>query len=245
MTPNPFAQGWIATDLDGTLFARANAAADAVPGTWQALPDGTRQPSSWLHASTHQLMKGLAAQFAIVAVTARDADSYYRVAIPDVPFTGAVLANGAILLQPDGKLDQGWTDSLDAELAHWQSPWQDLMAQLTVPGVRPRLVTGASQNAAYLVAKATPGWWESSAGTDLVSSLPQCGLRLDVLGVELQILPPCVSKVRGVQEFMRRHTGNTAPLLAFGDMPADAGFMDLAAFHGAPTDSTLARLWKR
>lgn len=239
-----FTHGWIATDLDGTLFSRANAAADAVPGTWNVGPDGSREPSSWVSAPTHRLMKALAANFAIVPVTARDLASYQRVAIPHVPFSGAVLSNGAIMLRPDGELDEGWTQAIDQELAHWQAPWQELLTRLTVSNVRPRLVMSAGEHAAYLVAKAPAGWWQSEDGTRLISSLPDCGLKLDVLGVELQILPPCVSKARGVQAFMTRHAGEMAPLLGLGDMPADAEFMRLATFQGMPSNSPLARLWQ-
>jgi hypothetical protein len=69
------------------------------------------------------------------------------------------------------------------------------------------------------------------------------GCHLSVQGPEVQILPPVISKLRGLLAFAARHHGGCPPVLALGDMPVDAPFMRAAAFAATPADSPLAAAW--
>lgn len=236
---------WIATDLDGTLFGREQVP-DAVPATWKTA--ATREPSSWMPPGRHVLLAALAERFRVVPVTARDLDSFSRVDIPGIPMrSGAVLANGAILLRPGDMVpDPDW----DAEMAARLAPWADRLAEVAAildergaGVVRARLVASHTPFPAYLVAKAEHDFWTRDAGMVLREAIAHFPGRVAEHGRELQVLPPSVSKALGVDAFTRRHAGGRAPLLALGDMPEDAPFMARAAFTAAPAGSRLARLW--
>jgi hypothetical protein len=237
--------GWIATDLDGTLFQRTRVP-EAVPATWK--PADPPEPSSWMPMERHALLAGLAERFAIVPVTARDQGSYGRVRIDGIPLqSGAVLTNGAVLLRPGSMTpDPVWDEEMAAKLTPWADGLAEVAAILDERGaglVRARLVFGNTGHAAYLVAKAEHDFWTAEAGLVLRQAIAHFPGRVAEHGRELQVLPPPVSKAAGVDAFMARYAGGRAPLLALGDMPEDAPFMERAAFMAAPPGSRLAEKW--
>ena len=195
----------------------------------------------------HALTSALAARFPVVPVTARDLDSFRRVDIAGVPLVhGAVLANGAVMIAPGASdPDPQHAAETDALLAPHAAAFDGVLRLLERAGdpVRPRLVAGAGEHPAYLVAKAPPGWWDSESGVRLVAEVKRHPFASAVLGTELQVLPAGISKRDGLLAFMRRWTDGTPPLLTMGDMPADAPFMKLGAFMAAPAGSPLSQLW--
>jgi hypothetical protein len=238
---------WIATDLDSTLFARAWAAEDAVAATWSH-PDGSPPtPSSWMKAGTHRLLEALNQSFALVPVTARDWDSFSRVTVAGLNLCGpAVIANGAVILGLDGEPDPQWEEIMMATLAPRESTLRDACAWLTAASAgnaRPRLVTGPREMPAYLVAKAGPGWWQSPAGMAVFSQIDLPDFHVEILGLELQVLPPGVGKLPATVEVRDRWFGGRPPLLCLGDMPLDLQFMRLGGFLATPLGSTLDQAW--
>jgi hydroxymethylpyrimidine pyrophosphatase-like HAD family hydrolase len=231
---------WIATDLDGTLLRREQTPG-AVAGSWRG-----GLPSSWVSAPAYTLLRALAAAgLPIVPVTARDADSYARVAIDGVPFAGAVIANGARLLLPDGSVDPAYAEEMAAALPAWHEvldAHSRLLAELAGPQARARLVF-VGDCSAYAVAKATAECWKEPRMREALAAWDTVGCHLSVQGPEVQILPPVISKLRGLLAFAARHHGGCPPVLALGDMPVDAPFMRAAAFAATPADSPLAAAW--
>ena len=241
-------KNWIATDLDGTLFSRAWAGGDAVPATWSVEPaTGERSPSSWMRPGTHRAMSALRNIATLVPVTARDANSFARVEIPGLPLKGpAVIANGAVILDPEGRPDPVW----EAEMTRRLEPWQIWLGEclgrfftLSCGIARPRLVDGPAGMHAYLVAKAEAAWWESEAGREFRGAFDCAGCRVSLLGNELQVLPPGVGKLEALTEVMERYFGRCRPLLCFGDMPADLEFMRLGDILATPMHSALEGAW--
>lgn len=238
---------WIATDLDGTLFSRLTSEG-AVAATWRLLDDGSTQPSSWMPRARHAFLSKVSTLFRVVPVTARDAASFSRVQIDGVPLRdGAVLANGAILLQPGTMIpDPAWDAEIGPQLAQWAQPLIEMAARLSEASggtVVPRLVESHTPHPAYLVAKATDGFWSELSGRRLREVLAPFKCRVAELGRELQVLPPPTSKRVGVAAFARAYCGGEPAVLALGDMPEDLGFLREAEFLAAPADSTLARRW--
>lgn len=238
---------WIATDLDSTLFTRAWQADDAIAATWHPAPDGTRSASSWMKAATHRLLLALADTFALVPVTARDMDSFERVDVSGLHLRGpAIVANGAIILGWDGLPDKDWESHMTTVLSHWESRLHDFCARLTEKSTglaRPRLVPGPGTLPAYLVAKASPGWWHTADGRAILASIDWGDCRVEVLGTELQVLPPGVGKRDATLELQRRWFDGQPPLLCLGDMPLDLEFMRLGGLLATPTGSTLDLAW--
>lgn len=234
---------WIAADLDGTLFSRVHTAG-AVAATWR-----DDAPSSWMPAPRHALFSRMAPIFRIVLVTARDLASFSRVRIESLPLRdGAVIANGAILLEPSTMLpDATWDAELEPLLAAWAGKLTEMCAWLgerSAGIATPRLVASNTPHPAYLVAKAHEGFWSTAQGRELCDGIAHFGCRVAEIGRELQVLPPPISKRLGLLAFARRHCAGAAPLLAFGDMPEDLGFLGEAEFLAAPATSTLGRRWR-
>jgi hydroxymethylpyrimidine pyrophosphatase-like HAD family hydrolase len=243
---------WVATDLDGTLFSRHWAGAGAVPGTWQEIggDSSQRKPSSWVRPETYRLLLTLASVASIVPVTARDEASFSRVAVSGLRLSGpAILANGAIVLDPDGALDQQWVARVSQVLAPWQQRLKrlcEVFIQRSGHAARPRLVAGPAELPAYLVAKAADGWWAGAEGTTLLSEMAAeetAGCCVAVLGNELQILPPGLGKATAMQFVQQRYFGGQAPLLCLGDQVPDLGFMCFGGLLATPVGSPLAGLW--
>ncbi|RYD33987.1 MAG: hypothetical protein EOP86_12070 [Verrucomicrobiaceae bacterium] len=67
--------------------------------------------------------------------------------------------------------------------------------------------------------------------------------RVEVLGSELQVLPPGVGKRDATLEVQRRWFAGQPPLLCMGDMPLDLEFMRLGGLLATPTGSTLDLSW--
>ena len=214
---------WIATDLDSTLFSRAWASEDAVAATWNIAPDSTRTASSWMKSSTHRLLEVLGRSFSLVPVTARDMDSFSRVEVRDLNLLGpAIIANGAIILGRDGRPDSVWQETMIANLSPWKNILDGFCARLIEKSVgyaRPRVVPGPGGLPAYLVAKAEPGWWLAPPGQAILSGMDWLGCRVEILGTELQVLPPGVGKRDATLEMQNRFFAGRAPLLCIGDMP--------------------------
>lgn len=245
---------WVATDLDGTLFSRHWAHESAIPGTWReiACPDGSlqREPSSWVRPETHRLLMALASAATIVPVTARDFASYSRVAVPGLCMNGpAILANGAIVLSPDGSADRQWVAQISQLLGPWQQRLErlcEIFIQRSGHIARPRLVAGPNDLPAYLVAKAPEGWWGGEEGVALLAEIAvedTYGCSMAVLGNELQILPTGFNKAAALRFVQHRYFAGQSPLLCLGDQIPDLQFMHLGGLLATPAESTLAKLW--
>lgn len=238
---------WIATDLDSTLFNRAWAAEDAIPATWNLELDSSRTASSWMKSGTHRLLEVLGKSFALVPVTARDLDSFSRVEIRDLNLRGpAIIANGAFILGWDGEPDPIWQKSMISLLTPWRGILDDFCAWLikkSAGNARPRLIPGPGGLPAYLVAKAGPGWWNSPDGQAILAEMDWLSCRVEILGLELQVLPPGIGKRDATLELQRRYFADRPPLLCLGDMPLDLEFMRLGDFLATPMGSTLEQAW--
>ncbi len=238
---------WIATDLDSTLFSRAWVEEDAVVATWSCANDLSRVPSSWMKAGTYRLLESLGRSFALVPVTARDWDSFSRVEVEGLNLRGpAVIANGTVILGWDGKPDLQWEDIMATKLMPWENSLQDFCSWLiseSAGNARPRLVPGPCNMPAYLVAKAQPGWWQSREGLEILSKMDWRGCRCEILGIELQVLPPGIGKHEATLEMQGRWFGGRPPLLCIGDVPMDLEFMRLGGLLATPLGSTLDQAW--
>ncbi len=238
---------WIATDLDSSLFARAWFAEDAIAATWNVESDAARTPSSWMKAGTHRLLEALGRSFALVPVTARDLESFSRVEIAGLNLRGpAVVANGAFILGWDGKPDMIWQEKMIARLSPWENILHDSCSWLVGKSgghARPRLISGPAGLPAYLVAKAAPGWWHSPEGRAILAEMDCQGCQVEVLGLELQMLPSGMGKRDATLEVRDRWFAGRPPLLCIGDMPLDLEFMRLGGLLATPLGSSLEQVW--
>jgi hypothetical protein len=235
---------WIATDLDSTLFHRTWESIDAVPATWHpALDGGDCKPSSWMRGGIFRMLEVLGKSFALVPATARDMNSYSRVKVIGLNLNGpAVIANGAVILDWTGKPDAIWEEYMTNLLRPWEPELKricDWLIARSAGKARPRLVAGPGLLPAYLVAKAEEGWWKSPEGVAILNGRNWSGCRAEVLGTELQILPPGVGKSEAVVEVRERFFAGRSPVLCMGDMLQDLDFMRLGDLMAMPVGSIL------
>jgi hydroxymethylpyrimidine pyrophosphatase-like HAD family hydrolase len=94
-----------------------------------------------------------------------------------------------------------------------------------------------------LVAKAQPGWWLSPAGQKILAEMDWQGCRVEILGLELQVLPPGIGKREATLELQHRWFDDRQALLCMGDMPLDLEFMRLGGFLATPLGSTIEQAW--
>lgn len=266
-----FSRHW-ATGTSGRVPAERH---QALPGTWRqreatmacasavgdaqapdphAMTKSTaallhREPSSWVPAATHRLLLALSRAAALVPVTARDAESFARVDIPLLNLRGpAILANGAIVLDWNSQPDTEWQSRMSALLEPWTIRLETLRAKLierTGTVVRPRLVESQTGLPAYLVAKAAPGWWDSSEGMLILGDQDlwaEC--QIAVLDTELQALPRGLGKREAALFVQEKYFAHQAPLLSIGDMPTDLAFMRLSGLIAVPSGSKLEATWQ-
>lgn len=237
---------WLATDLDRTLLSRDWGSANGIPATWREGERG-EQPSSWMTRETFALLETLQSRFAIVAVTARDMDSFRRVRVEGIRLGGpAVIANGATILGADGAPDADWEQRMQTALAPWSHALETFREVLEIqlgPAIRARLVFSASGTPSYLVAKANADLWRTPEVRDRIAAVDWRGCTVSTLGAELQVVPPPIGKSVGLLEVARRWFGGEPPVIALGDMRADLPFMRHAHWLAAPRGSDLDEAW--
>lgn len=200
-----------------------------------------------MRPGTHRLLKVLGRSFAVVPVTARDHDSFSRVEIPDINLRGpAIIANGAIILGWNGEPDPVWQENMIVNLSPWKSILDHFCSRLVekcTNYARPRLISGPDGLAAYLVAKAEPGWWLDPAGQAILSEMDWMGCQVEIVGAELQVLPPAVGKRAATLEVQNRFFAGSSPLLCIGDAPLDLEFMRLGGLLMTPLGSAIDQSW--
>ena len=238
---------WIATDLDSTLFNRTWVGEESVAATWNAGDDAARTPSSWMRVGTHRLLEAMGRTFALVPVTARDLDSFSRVDVAGLNLRGpAVIANGAVILRQNGISDSIWEERMTEVLSPWEDKLNSFCSWLIGKSsgrARPRLVFGPGNLPAYMVAKAEEGWWRTSKGSEILAEMDWLGCRVEILGAELQVLPPGVGKRDATLEIQKRFFNGRPPLMCIGDMPIDLEFMRLGGLLATPAGSILEQAW--
>ncbi|MFW8589070.1 hypothetical protein ACOJBM_42445 [Rhizobium beringeri] len=116
-------------DLDDTLFRSRRKLPGFTDGqlTLGARvldPDAPASKYSYMTPTQKALVDWLLRTTQVIPVTARGTDSYANVQIPFSSY--AIVANGAVILDPDGKPDAEWRDMVEAQLL----PFADYFSEL-------------------------------------------------------------------------------------------------------------------
>ncbi|MFW8642089.1 hypothetical protein ACOJBO_01685 [Rhizobium beringeri] len=116
-------------DLDDTLFRSRRKLPGFTDGqlTLGARvldPDAPASKHSYMTPTQKALVDWLLRTTQVIPVTARGTDSYANVQIPFSSY--AIVANGAVILDPDGKPDAEWRDMVEAQLL----PFADYFSEL-------------------------------------------------------------------------------------------------------------------
>lgn len=99
----------IYSDLDDTIFTTLKNYKDVEPASLRQVTTAKNGNHSFMCAARLSILNWLAAGASFVPVTARSLDAFIRVSI-DAPYSGAVLNNGALILDADMNEDRDWSD---------------------------------------------------------------------------------------------------------------------------------------
>ncbi|MFK7857779.1 MAG: hypothetical protein AB8B64_03090 [Granulosicoccus sp.] len=192
-----------------------------------------------------------------VPVTARGTEAYSRVT---VPFAGpaAILANGAVMLDEAGKLNEEWAEIINTVLADLQDTIHGLTDTLKVLAakrsmdIRSWAVTEPSCGAVYAVAKSN----DSTHGNGLKLLLEDLRDHLQAKdssagdnwqfhtnGNNLSVTPAGISKAIAVRYLLDKLKSRQSLLsIGVGDSTSDLGFMRLCDMWMTPTQSQIDQL---
>jgi hypothetical protein len=232
-------------DLDDTLFQTEAKCPEAERPHLVRCAVAGNDRHSYATRPQATLFAWLAATTELVPVTARGSDAFSRVALPFRH--GAVLANGAVVLMPDGTVDPEWRETVRAGLLDALPTMQSLLsvgrdrALHAGLDLRSWLVT-EDGTAAYVVFKDNADV-SGSGLADLAAMMPApLGWTLHRNGNNMAYIPPCISKRLACERLVgrARAADPARPVLGFGDSLSDLAFMGLCDVLATPGRGQIA-----
>lgn len=242
-------------DLDDTLFqTQRKIDAWCVPTADAkslvcATVNKQNQPLSFMSVRQANFFNWLCASTEVIVVTARDIDEIARVRLSFSSWQ--VLTHGAVIITPDGKKLDTWTQHIYDAL----TPLQDELDQLE------RLICQNSADhhdltftmhqddfhddtlAVYLAIKHAQK--DHQVLADLAVRLSTILADFDqhfyvhVNANNLAILPHAIHKRHAVQFLLEQHLDHQRPSFGFGDSLADLPFLQLLDWYGMPNRGQL------
>lgn len=246
----PLMQRYIFVDLDDTLFQTLRKCVLGVNDpaltvrAW--LPDGT--PNSFATYKQQWLWDWLVQGFKVVPVTARDFPAFQRV---NLPFQEEVVLNhGAVILNKQREVDQGWLGTLLPALSTYHDALSEAWLAIEsyskcTRGFNMRLVQDFDITW-YGVVKHESG--QEAPLRELLNAVvkPFLAVRESHLywhlnGNNLAILPKIINKASAVQYLLAQYRQTHPQLLTFGagDSYSDAAFMTLCDYAIVPKNTQL------
>jgi hydroxymethylpyrimidine pyrophosphatase-like HAD family hydrolase len=230
-------------DLDDTLFQTRRKCPEADPERLIVVATAVNGSHSLMTPRQKSMVEWMLAGADVIPVTARGSVAYRNV---DIPFAnGAILANGALILRPDGESDVVWAKQIHDQLVPMRSILQGVLDQARSAAaeigldVRSWLVEEGGL-ATYAVIKENHG-----DGLNL-KNLPSRisgieGWTVHHNGNNLGIVPPQFSKSKAVEYLIDkiRHETPDRPIIGIGDSVSDLGFMRLCDLWSTPTGSQI------
>lgn len=237
-------------DLDDTLFRSRRKIvgyndSQLTLGARIIDPDATAAKHSYMDPIQKNMVDWLLQTTEVIPVTARGTESYARVQIPFTSY--AIVANGAVILGPDGKPDAEWLERVTQDLL----PLAGFFEELLESGKRRAAAAGVSIRcwlvkeegvATYAVFKENEG--NGARLADLVPTVMETGWVRHHNGNNLALIPPMISK-RLATEFLLprlRAVEPYRPILGYGDSISDVSYLSLCDWWGAPRVSQLTDL---
>lgn len=234
----------VLVDLDDTLFQTE---AKCPPGEAPYLTR-TAKSSNGRHSFATRRQQGMIGWLLettdVIPVTARGSTAYAAVEIPFA--AGAVIANGAVILDADNRPDPVWREMVRPALAPYADPLAALLEEGSIDAERRGISVRAwiaeeDGMATYAVFKENEG--DGSRLTEL-SFTPGLldGWVRHHNGNNCALIPPAISKRLAVRHLLdRAHAADpTRPVLGLGDSITDLSYLRLCDWWGMPGRSQLA-----
>lgn len=234
-------------DLDDTLFRskrKISGYADDQLTLGARVLDPTADASkhSYMTPVQKNMVDWLLGTSEVIPVTARGTESYRNV---EIPFTSyAIVANGAVILDRNGRPDPEWRDKVQTDLVSFAGYFNELLegAQQRANrlGVSIRCWCVMEEAVAtYVVFKENDG--DGTRLQDIVPIVEAQGWVRHHNGNNLALIPPVISKQLAVEFLLARLKADAPdrPVIGYGDSVSDFSYLKLCDWWGAPADSQL------
>lgn len=234
-------------DLDDTLFQTLRKIDPSIPESDLTIAAVAGNGShSYMTKTQVAFSDWLLATTEAIPVTARSSDVLGRVTIPFRSY--AIVANGAVILGPDGKPDAEWQTVVEKGLRPLAAKFEELLAEgkenaerLGV-SVRSWIVMEGDLGT-YVVFKENDG-----DGSRLQEVAPVLAAELGWVrhhnGNNLALIPPAISKRLASEFLLARLLADSPdrPVIGFGDSVSDMSYLGLCGWWSAPGKSQITDL---
>jgi HAD superfamily hydrolase (TIGR01484 family) len=238
----------VLTDLDDTLFSTKSKCEE---GTLVQATQSGNGRHSYMDKTQQAFFDSLKNIGAVVPVTARGSASFDNVLI-DFEHKAAILANGAIIRDPNGHVDMKWFETIKnigAKRGGDLKALETIIAQNHTPKVR-LWVQEELGVPVYLIVKVNKtdiASYENAEATlraikDEISEtdyVRDCMVHLN--GNNLTITPHGISKKEAVAYFMAHHFSDAQLSYGVGDSKTDMPFMSLCDITMIPRKSQILK----
>jgi hydroxymethylpyrimidine pyrophosphatase-like HAD family hydrolase len=237
-------------DLDDTLFRsrRKITGYDESQLTLGARvldPDAPAGKHSYMNPVQKNMVDWLLQTSEVIPVTARGTESYANVQIPFNSY--AIVANGAVILDPDGRPDTEWQEKVTQDLLPLAGYFEELLeggkSRAAAAGVSIRCWLALEGGVAtYVIFKENDG--DGARLADIVPIVAEAGWVRHHNGNNLALIPPVISKGLATEFLLARLRADEPhrPVIGYGDSVSDFSYLRLCDWWGAPGVSQLTDL---
>ncbi|OTA20201.1 hypothetical protein Xbed_01676 [Xenorhabdus beddingii] len=242
------------TDLDDTLFQsrRKMKGASPIPAFRVGALDRKNSPHSYMTEEQSMLVDWLLAHAELIPVTARNTEQFKRVQI--FGHSWSIVSHGAVLLTPEGAVDEQWQSHMLPELMPYRDKlqeWERLCHRLIAShglDAWARIDYEYGDMPVFLIIKHRDH-----------DRLNELNLLAETLAQEnhadfqqhfyfhqnnnnLTLLPRCVDKGMATRHLLQRLRAERGafPVIGLGDSLSDHRFMQLCDWFGMPRQSQFA-----
>lgn len=232
-------------DLDDTLFQTRRKMDGADTHRQAAVAaNGDPRKSSFMTAQQAALFDWLSGSTELVPVTARSGDAFSRV---DLSFgSWAIISNGAVILEPNGKPHLPWLTKLEQTLLPLAPTMQRILTEGRIAAKAANIdvrswVVEENDLATYVVFKlntVTPTTLKALENLPM----PVTGWTRHFNSETLALIPPGSGKAAAVK-YLHGHLNSDSarPTLGFGDSLSDLAYMTSTDVLMIPTRSQIAK----
>lgn len=241
----------ILTDLDDTIFSTLKSYPGIDASTLTQVAASKVGSHSYMCGRRQAVLDWLGSGATVIPVTARSLDAYQRVQIAFGH--GAVLANGALILDAQGEVDQDWFDRVRGCCERAMPAFADALEAMTaLQGAEPLLRANRHFHGETMIgmtiksndpadAVALPLLTEMNGILDRIAARDRIVTHLN--GNNLALVPVGVSKRAAVEHLLETRADLAGrPLIGAGDSTSDLPFMDLCDMMMIPRGSRAAAL---
>ncbi|MDW9481715.1 hypothetical protein GOB57_24000 [Sinorhizobium meliloti] len=232
-------------DLDDTLFQTKRKVPHLSEDDLFLASTANNGSHSYMTKTQARFAEWLVATTETIPVTARSSEALSRVTIPFHSY--AIVSNGAVILDPDGKPDAEWHELVSEGLRPLDSYFGDLLtagtakaAELGVSIRAWRVMEG--DLATYVVFKENEG--DGARLQEIVPLVDKEGWVRHHNGNNLALIPPTISKRLATEFLIKRLRADDPhrPVIGYGDSVSDFSYLSLCDWWGAPGKSQMTDL---